>query len=76
MMTIPPLHDNTLPTKMYLDSTIVPVTLQAIAEVCEARPTDITPLEFVAYYLLKHNPERKEPAEKEPSGPSPTESAM
>ena len=27
MMTLPPVHQNTLPTKMYLDKTIVPVTM-------------------------------------------------
>ena len=57
MMTVPPLHTNSLPTKMYLDNTIVPVTMQALQEVCEARPDN--PLEFIAYYILKHNPERK-----------------
>ena len=65
MMSLPPLRGNTLPTKMYLDATVVPITMQALAEVCEARPEDITPLEFIAYYLLKHNPDRKSGTEGE-----------
>ena len=45
-----------LPSKMYLDATVVPVVMQALQEVCETRPDN--PLEFVAYYILKHNPGR------------------
>ena len=56
MMSMPPLNQNALPTKMYLDATVVPTVMQALQEVCEARPEN--PLEFVAYYLLKHNPNR------------------
>ena len=57
MMSMPPMNINALPTKMYLDQTVVPTVMQALQEVCEARPEN--PLEFVAYYLLKHNPSRK-----------------
>ena len=48
---------NSLPSKMYLDATVAPVVMQALQEVCEARPDN--PLEFVAYYILKHNPGRE-----------------
>ena len=48
---------NALPTKAYLESTIVPTVMKALSDVCEARPDN--PLEFVAYYLLKHNPNRQ-----------------
>ena len=65
-MGVPPLHINTLPTKMYLESTITPTVMKALQEVCEARPEN--PLEFVAYYLLKHNPEKKQPTEGAPIG--------
>ena len=58
MMSLPPVHVNALPTKMYLDATVVPTVMKALQEVCEARPEN--PLEFVAYYLLKHNPEKEE----------------
>ena len=56
MCSMPPLSVNALPTKMYLDATVVPTVMQALQEVCEARPEN--PLEFVAYYMLKHNPNR------------------
>lgn len=46
-----------LPTKQYMESTITPTVLRALTEVARARPEN--PLEFVAYYLLKHNPQRK-----------------
>ena len=49
-----PVTVNNLPTKAYLEQTIQPTVMQALAEVCRARPDN--PLEFVAYYLLKHNP--------------------
>lgn len=47
---------NALPTKAYLEATIVPTVMRALHEVCHARPDN--PLEFVAYYILKHNPNR------------------
>ena len=62
----PPLHVNSLPTKMYLESTITPTVMKALQEVCEARPEN--PLEFVAYYLLKHNPDKQENIEGAPNG--------
>ena len=58
------INVNALPTKAYLDSTITPTVMKALHEVCEARPDN--PLEFVAYYLLKHNPSRKTPTEGAP----------
>lgn len=51
-----PLSVNNLPTKFYLEQTITPTVLKALSEVARARPDK--PLEFVAYYLLKHNPQR------------------
>ena len=49
-----PVSVNNLPTKAYLEQTIQPTVMQALSEVCRARPDN--PMEFVAYYLLKHNP--------------------
>ena len=66
MMSYPPLHVNTLPTKMYLEETVVPTVMKALHEVCEARPEN--PLEFMAYYILKHNPEREVNKEGAPIG--------
>ena len=58
MMSQPSVHKNALPTKMYLEATVTPTVMKALQEVCEARPEN--PLEFVAYYLLKHNPDKQE----------------
>ena len=57
---------NNLPTKAYLEATITPTVLRALSEVTKARPDN--PLEFVAYYLLKHNPNRELKNEGAPGG--------
>jgi hypothetical protein len=49
---------NALPTKAYLEATIVSTVMKGLHEVCHARPDN--PLEFLAYYILKHNPNRKQ----------------
>jgi protein dpy-30 len=46
-----------LPIRAYLDQTVVPLLLQALSEVAKERPAN--PVEFVAQYLLQHNPEKK-----------------
>jgi hypothetical protein len=46
-----------LPVRAYLDKTVVPILLQALAECSKERPQN--PIEFVANYLLEHNPEKK-----------------
>lgn len=46
-----------LPVRQYLDKTVVPLLLQAMAECAKERPAQ--PIEFVANYLLQNNPERK-----------------
>ena len=51
------INVNALPSKAYLETTVVPTVMKALHEVCYARPEN--PLEFVAYYILKHNPNRK-----------------
>jgi protein dpy-30 len=43
-----------LPTRAYLDETVVPVLMQALAAASRERPED--PVEFVANFLLKNNP--------------------
>ena len=52
-----PVSVNNLPSKQYLEQTIAPTVLKALSEVSKARPDN--PLEFVAYYILKHNPNRE-----------------
>ena len=61
-----PVSVNNLPTKAYLETTITPTVLRALTEVTKARPDN--PLEFVAYYLLKHNPNRDLKNDGTPSG--------
>ena len=41
-----------LPTRQYLDQTIVPILLQALSTLAKERPPD--PINFLAGYLLKH----------------------
>ena len=61
-----PVSVNNLPTKQYLENTISPTVLKALSEVAKARPDN--PLEFVAYYILKHNPNRELKNEGAPTG--------
>jgi hypothetical protein len=43
-----------LPTRAYLDETVVPVLMQALAACSRERPED--PVDFVARFLIKNNP--------------------
>ena len=61
-----PVSVNNLPTKSYLEQTIAPTVLKALSEVSKARPDN--PIEFVAYYILKHNPNRELKTEGAPIG--------
>ena len=61
-----PISVNMLPTKAYLEETLAPTVLKALSEVSRARPDN--PLEFVAYYILKHNPNREIKTEGVPIG--------
>ena len=46
-----------LPLRQYLDKTVVPILLQALSECAKERPAH--PIEFVAEYLQKNNPEKR-----------------
>ena len=59
-----PVSVNNLPTKQYLEKTITPTVMRALSEVAKARPDN--PIEFVAYYILKHNPNREVKTEGAP----------
>ena len=61
-----PLSVNSLPTKFYLEQAITPTVMKALTEVARCRPDN--PLEFVAYYILKHNPDRQPMKEGAPIG--------
>ena len=41
-----------MPTRQYLDQTVVPILLQGMASLSKERPSE--PIEYLAAYLLKH----------------------
>jgi len=41
-----------VPTRQYLDQTVVPILLQALAALSKERPPE--PIDFLSSYLLKH----------------------
>ena len=43
---------STLPTRAYLDQTVVPILLQAMSQLAKERP--VKPISFLAEYLLNH----------------------
>jgi protein dpy-30 len=55
-----------LPVRAYLDETVVPVMMQALSAVSRERPED--PVEFVAHYMLQHNPRKVADANRQPGG--------
>jgi protein dpy-30 len=43
---------STLPTRAYLDQTVVPILLQAMSQLAKERP--VKPISFLAEYLMNH----------------------
>lgn len=43
---------NALPTRQYLDQTVVPILLQGLSALAKERPPD--PINYLAAYLLKN----------------------
>jgi protein dpy-30 len=43
---------STLPTRAYLDQTVVPILLQAMSQLAKERP--VKPISFLGEYLLNH----------------------
>lgn len=56
---------NALPVRSYLDQTVVPILLQGLAALVKERPEN--PVEYLAAFLLKNNPQKPEPAFVQPS---------
>lgn len=54
------VSEKAVPTRQYLESTVVPVLMQGMQELTKERPDD--PVQYLAAYLIKHNP--KKSAEK------------
>eukprot|EP00347_Sterkiella_histriomuscorum_P019216 403342494 len=51
-------HDvNQLPIRAYLESNLMPLLLEALNELAKHKPQD--PIEFIANYMLEHNPENR-----------------
>lgn len=48
----PRIDLQSLPTRQYLDQTVVPILLQALSTLAKERPPD--PIEYLATYLLKN----------------------
>merc|ERR1712130_363564 len=46
---------SSLPTRQYLDQTVVPILLQGLASLARERPRD--PIEYLAGYLVRHKRE-------------------
>lgn len=60
---------STLPTRQYLDQTVVPILLQGLSFLAKERPQD--PIPALANYLLKH----KASYDASPQNSPPTENA-
>ena len=46
---------NNLPTRQYLDATVVPILLEALAQVAKERPKE--PIDYLITYLQNHKNE-------------------
>lgn len=55
------------------EATVVPVLMQGLQSVCKERPEN--PVEYLAYYLLQHNPQKGStqppPPQPQPTAPAP-----
>jgi protein dpy-30 len=51
------LNLNSLPIRAYLDQTVVPLLLDGMSQLVRERPAN--PVEWLATYLLKHNPQNQ-----------------
>jgi len=51
---------------------VVPILMQALQSLCRERPDD--PVEYIANYLLQHNPKKNEPVAQRPQQPGASDS--
>lgn len=56
---------NSLPTRQYLDQTVVPIVLQGLSALAKERPPD--PISFLAAYLLKNKANYENPPSSSPT---------
>lgn len=59
---------NSLPTRQYLDQTVVPIVLQGLSALAKERPPD--PISFLAGYLLKNKANYENPPSSSPTSNS------
>lgn len=52
------LNTAAMPVRQYLEATVVPVLMSGLGQVVRERPSD--PVEYLAAYLLKHNPQQQQ----------------
>jgi len=52
----PSVPQQALPMREYLDQTVVPLLLEGMQALVRERPSN--PVEYLATYLLKHNPQK------------------
>ena len=50
----------TLPIRAYLDQAVVPLVLEALSALAQEKNKPENPIDYVADYLLKHNPEDRQ----------------
>ncbi|CAE8638307.1 unnamed protein product [Polarella glacialis] len=68
----PDMHD--LPLRQYLDTYVVPTLLPGLNAVAEERPEN--PVEWLAYFLLKNNSSKTEPAVEAAADAAPAAAAQ
>lgn len=49
------ISNQAAPIRQYLEGTVVPLLMQGLQALCKERPDN--PVEYLAMYLLKHNPQ-------------------
>jgi protein dpy-30 len=52
------LSTESMPIRQYLEATVVPILMQGMQGLVKERPDN--PVEWLAAYLLKHNPQKSE----------------
>lgn len=64
------LNTAAMPVRQYLEATVVPVLMSGLGQVVRERPSD--PVEYLAAYLLKHNPQQQQQPQSAVPAPKPT----
>lgn len=57
----PRVDYNVMPTRPYLDATVVPILLQALSALARERPSD--PIQYLADFLIRNKAQYSQPPE-------------